>query len=432
MADSDVNAVPGAIAVPGTIAATLDAHVERAATVLYVGYSGGLDSTVLLHAVNRLYPGRVVALHVNHGLHADAGLWQRHCAEVCRDWRIELRSREVSIPGGNVEAAAREARYGFFEEELGVADVLLLAHHQDDQAETVLLRIAQGRGLIGMPGQRSLRNGQLLRPLLKLPRAELERYASSWQLNWVEDPSNADIGFDRNYLRARVLPALRERWPDIGGALEEILAQRRSIDAILLDDLQPENASIEIDGLRGKTTAATVERLRVWLRARHAVAPSGRALASFVAQLDAPTDRQPALVLNVGSLRRYRGRVHHVPDPPRLEVNYLMELPGALSLPHGVLEVTRGHESGFSPTGKVSVVFRRDRAEYNDRLLIRGHRRELKKLWQSAEVPPWERECYPLLMDGAGIVAVPGVGYRDVDPEKQLQVWQANWQPQVH
>ena len=140
MADPDVNAAHGATAVPAAIAALVDGHAERVGTALYVGYSGGLDSTVLLHAVNRRYPGRVVALHVNHGLHTDAGLWQRHCAGACRDWQIELRSREVSIPGGNLEAAARAARYGYFAEVLGPADVLLLAHHQDDQAETVLLR----------------------------------------------------------------------------------------------------------------------------------------------------------------------------------------------------------------------------------------------------------------------------------------------------
>jgi len=425
-------AVPGANAVPGAIAAALDAYAVTGATTLYVGYSGGLDSTVLLHAAHRLYPQRMVALHVNHALHADAGAWQRHCAAVCRDWQIQLLSREVSIAGGNVEAAARAARYGYFEEVLGAADVLLLAHHQDDQAETVLLHIAQGRGLIGMPEQRSLRRGHLLRPLLKLPRTVLEEYASAWKLGWVEDPSNADVAMDRNYLRAHVFPALRARWPGIGGALEEVLAQRRSVDEMLLASLEPEVASIAMSRLRGKSVAAAVELLRVWLLARHAVAPSGRALASFVAQLDTPADRQPALLLNVGSLRRYRDRIHHVSDRPRLEASYALELPGSLSLPHGVLEVVHGCKAGFAPSGAVYVVFRHDRAGYSDKLLLRGHRHVLKKLLQEADVPPWDRGCYPLLVDAAGIVAVPGVGCRDTDPTIQSELWQANWQPRVH
>lgn len=431
MNDSGSGANHVADAVADAVAAALGTHTTG---TLYVGYSGGLDSTVLLHAAHSLCPGRVVALHVNHGLVAEARSWQRHCAALCRDWQIELVSREVSVGAGNVEAAARAARYAFFTEMLNAADVLLLAHHQDDQAETVLLRGAQGRGLIGMPARRPLGRGSLLRPLLGLPRTVLQAYARGRKLDWVEDPTNADVALDRNYLRAHVMPALRARWPRIGAALEDILAQRRSLDEWLLAGLDTESGSLAVDDLRGESAAVAAELLRVWLQSLNVVAPSQRALQSFVAQLDAPVDRQPALDLNAGSLRRYRDRIHHVPDPPAVDASYAVQLPGSLALPHGVLDVARSSAvaaGGFAPAGAVRVVFRRDRAGCGDTLRLRGHRRDLKKLLQDAGVAPWERDCYPLLADSAGIVAIPGIAYRDAEPVAQSERFEANWRPRV-
>ena len=402
--------------------------------MLCVGFSGGLDSTVLLHAAQRLYHGRVIALHVNHGLHADAVAWNEHCAEMCRDWQIEFRSRAVTVHGGNVEAAARAARYTYFAEQLRAADLLLLAHHQDDQAETVLLRLAQGRGLIGMPQMRPVGRGRLLRPLLELPRSELEKYAEAWDLRSVEDPSNADPRFDRNYLRTRVMPVLRSRWPRIGETLQELLAQRRCVDEILLAELEPLSSALAISDLRRPSEVATLELLRVWLLARGAAAPSGRALRSFVAQLDSPADRQPELVLSSGSLRRYRQSIFHVPDCPPLEASYALKLPGGVSLPHGELEVSSAAAKGFTPVGEVHVVFRRDRPECGELLLLRGHRRSVNKLLQAADVPPWDRPNYPLLEDASGLVAIPGIGYRDSDPNLAAghdRQFQAKWRPDV-
>ena len=401
--------------------------------MLYVGYSGGLDSTVLLHVACRLFPERVAALHVNHGLHADAGSWQRHCERVCTDWGVALHSREVEVGSGNLEAAARTARYDYFAEVLGSDDVLLLAHHQDDQAETVLLRIAQGRGLIGMPRRRAVGQGSLLRPLLGVPRAELQAYARLHDLRWVEDPSNTDLALDRNYLRARIMPLLRERWPAIGSAFEELMEQRQSVDELLLAGLDPACGVIAIDDLCNGSEAVSVERLRVWLQARRAVAPSGRALHSFVAQLAAPADRQPELKLNTGTLRRHRESVYHVLEQPAPQASYAVLLPGSVSLPHGELQVSRCEEGGFSAAGEVRIVFRRDRADQDDRLLLRGHRRGVNKLLQEAAVPPWERQRYPLLVDDLGLAAIPGVACRDAGASTRPggKLWQASWRPLV-
>jgi tRNA(Ile)-lysidine synthase len=275
--------------------------------------------------------------------------------------------------------------------------------------------------------------GSLLRPLLSVPRAELQAYARLHDLPWVEDPSNADLALDRNYLRARIMPLLRERWPAIGVAFEELIDQRRSVDEMLLGGLDPASGMIAIDDLRSGPEAVSAERLRVWLLARRAVAPSGRALQSFVAQLAAPADRQPALALNTGTLRRYRESVYHVLEQPALQTSYAVAVPGSVTLPHGELRVSRCEEGGFSASGEVRAVFRRDRVDVDERLLVRGHRRGVNKLLQEAAVPPWERECYPLLIDDMGLAAIPDVACRDAGasmcPEKKL--WQANWRALV-
>ncbi|MCZ6855575.1 MAG: tRNA lysidine(34) synthetase TilS, partial [Gammaproteobacteria bacterium] len=210
---------------------------DREFSRLLVGYSGGLDSTVLLHAVRSAWPeAELVALHVNHGLQPQSLDWEDHCVGVCQRLNVELITVQLSLEvEGNLEAAARTARYQFFSDQLNSNDILLLAHHRFDQAETILLRLVQGRGLIGMPEERSLGRGVVLRPFLDTPRGELEAYAQHHTLSWTEDPSNRDIGFDRNYLRQRVLPELRARWPTVDVSLSDLANRRRQLDAVLVD-----------------------------------------------------------------------------------------------------------------------------------------------------------------------------------------------------
>ena len=184
---------------------------------LFVAYSGGLDSTALLHcAVSAgLAP---TAIHVNHGLHPQSGAWQRHGVSFCEGLGVAIETRRVQAEGG--EAGFREARYAAFDALIGAGDLLLLGHHRTDQAETVLMRLMQGREPLAMPRVRRLRGGgRTLKPWLSLTREELARYARWANLHWIEDPSNAETAFDRNLLRHRILPMLAERWPDVERSL---------------------------------------------------------------------------------------------------------------------------------------------------------------------------------------------------------------------
>jgi tRNA(Ile)-lysidine synthase len=395
--------------------AALAAALQRAPGRLFVGFSGGLDSTVLLHALLARRSGDVTAVHVNHGLHPLAARWQQHCVATCQRWGVALVTESVSVARhGNLEAQARTARYRAFTALLSRPDdCLLLAHHRDDQVETALLRLVQGRGFYGMPAERALGVGRLLRPLLALPRAALEQYAVTWQLDWVEDPANADLRFDRNYLRHAVLPPLRARWPGIDRAVTAALP--------LVPSAALAAGTLVVANVVALPPADAVTLLRGWLAAHGYRAPRRVALAEFVRQLTAGEARQPELVVDGGSLRRFRGRIHLLRAAPRLADEYALPVPGLLRLPHGELHVVPD-PAGFRPHGPCAVRFRHG----GERLLTGGRHRSLKALLQEAGVPPWQRNTLPLIHDDAGLLAVPGVAHRD---GAGGAAFRADWRP---
>jgi tRNA(Ile)-lysidine synthase len=381
------------------VAASLSAVPGR----VFVAFSGGLDSSVLLHAATACRGDGVIAVHVHHGLHPHADRWQTHCERVCGAWQVPLRVAAVTVPRrGSVEAHARAARYRVFERMLDrPGDHLLLAHHLDDQAETLLLRLLQGRGFYGMPASRAIGRGRLVRPLLTLPRADLEAYAEVHGLSWVDDPSNADLRFDRNYVRHRLLPQLRGRWPGVVRAIVGALPAR---DAARLAAAE----TVAIADLGGMPREQAITLIREWLSGHGVAAPRRAALADFLGQLDAPEDRQPRLSLTGAELRRFRGRLHLVRPAPPLADAYGAGAPGLLRLPHGELRLIPD-PNGWRPTGKLEVRFRHG----GERVRWRGHLRTLKQLLHESDLPPWRRDTLPLIFDDQGLVAVPGIAHRD-------------------
>jgi tRNA(Ile)-lysidine synthase len=381
-----------------------------------VGFSGGLDSTVLLHAVaHAAGSAPLQALHVNHGLHPDAEAWQQHCAQVSASLGVAFVSRRVRVSRhGSLEAQARAARYRAFVEVLASGSRLFLAHHRQDQAETVLLRLVQGRGLYGMPQQRALGAGMLVRPLLEVTRADIEAYATQHALVWLDDPSNADQRLDRNFVRHSVLPELRRRWPNVEDSLLAALQRGRLADELLgarLGDLAGADA-LSLAALDRFGGAERVELLRLWLSARNQPAPRRAALEAFLAQLGASADRAPELAVGAWRLRRHGECVHLVPPPPDLQAYYPLPASGVLQLPHGQLRLV-ADPSGFVALGAVEVRFRRG----GERLLNGGLHRSVKHLLQEAGVAPWLRSTYPLLYDSRGLLAVPGLAHRDASNE---------------
>jgi tRNA(Ile)-lysidine synthase len=256
--------------------------IEQSAGPFLVGFSGGLDSTVLLHLLStrsRSSTKTLRAIHVHHGLHPDADAWARHCQAFCATLGIEfmLAPVEVARDGGRgLEAAARDARYACFAQHLRSDETLALAHHQDDQAETVLLRLLRAsasQGLSAMRGRRPFANGLLWRPLLAIPRSALLEYAQAHRLNWIEDPSNVDQSLDRNFLRHRITPVLAERWPHAAAALArsaELLAEdaellRGEADKRLAEVRGSDHSILSTASLLAEEKPWRTRMLRLWL-----------------------------------------------------------------------------------------------------------------------------------------------------------------------
>ena len=407
---------------------------------LFVGFSGGLDSTVLLH-LGRAVDAGVAALHVEHGLHPDSVRWESRCGEFCLELGIRFLSGRAD-PGDGSEAAARAARYAVFDDLLETDDLLLLGHHQDDQAETVLLRLVQGRAPLGMPRTRRLHCGaRILRPWLGTPRETLLRHARDAGLDWIEDPSNARVDFDRNFLRREIIPRLAGRWPGAGKTLAASAATQFARDALLehLADSVPAAArsgigaadvSVAGNGLDGGWKLALREFpaelrapvLRLWLHGLGEFSAAGRALAEFARQFDASADAHPRLALQHGVLRRHGELAVYTGPDFELRPSYRLDLPGALELPHGNL-AAKQHTTGFHATGAVEVRFRRG----GESLRSGGRTRSVKKLMNAADIPPWQRRTWPLIYSGDALLSVPGIATAD-SPEEDPR-WRVTWAP---
>ncbi len=301
------------------VESTLSAHVEQAGSVL-VGYSGGLDSTVLLNAVHELTAGsdcRVSARHVHHGLSSNADAWAEFCVQSCQALGVPIDVVQVSVTnlnGVGLEAAARRLRQGALADH--PADRILLAHHADDQAETLLHNLFRGTGLRGAAAMPE-RNGRLLRPLLALPRSDLLAYARARQLSWIEDESNADARHTRNFLRTRVLPIIADRYPQVGHRLAA--AARRFGEAeSLLDQLarldlgqRPAQFPLSLSLFQDLPEARARNLLRALLGWQGVQPPDERRLVEFVRQVrTARSDRHPRIELGGYVLWCQSGGLH--------------------------------------------------------------------------------------------------------------------------
>lgn len=404
--------------------------------MLWVAYSGGRDSTVLLHALRHC--GRltgalppITAVHVDHGLHPQAASWRAHCARECRRLAIPLRTVRVDArpaTGQSPEAAARDARYAALAGLLGDGDWLLTAHHRDDQAETLLLQLVRGsgpRGLAAMPLRQPLGRGTLVRPLLDFDRAALAAWATGEGLDWVEDPSNRDQALDRNFVRHSVLPLLKTHWPAVDRTLARAADHQQDASALL--DALAEQDLEAIHGRPGEPlpTAALIGRgaararnlLRYWLRRSGLPAPPARVLQRvFDELLPAGADRNPRVHWPGAELRRYRGRLYALvggaPDAAAADVDWDLSAP--LAFAGGLLTAQRVRGAGLRARlcgERVSV--RRRRGGERCRATGRRHHQALKKLIQQAGLPPWERPRLPLIYADGELVQAVGLCIAD-------------------
>lgn len=386
-----------------------------------VALSGGMDSTALLHALAASVDHRnrgLRALHVHHGLQAQADAWAAHCAQTCEALDIPFDVAHVDArdhAGRGREAAARDARYAAFEQHLREGEALALAHHRDDQAETVLLRALRGSGVDGLAAMHALRplgRGRLWRPWLAVPRADIAAFARAGGLRWVEDPSNQDASLDRNHLRQHVLPLLRRQWPGCDAALAAVALQAREArtllddaDAALLGPLLDGAGTLSADGLRAQPAARRRRLLRRWVASRGLPALPGAGVAAVESWLaSARGDAQPCFDWAGTRLRLWRARLHAGPMLPPLPAGLDLSWDGSapLALPDG-------GELAFSPALRIHGM-RVHARRGGERILLpaRAHRHALKHVLQDTGMPPWERERLPLLSAADGELLAAG------------------------
>ncbi|EFB72696.1 MULTISPECIES: tRNA lysidine(34) synthetase TilS [Providencia] len=388
---------------------------------ILVGFSGGIDSTVLLHALYQLkqshFPSlQVRAIHVHHGLNMRADKWEMHCAELCEQWNIPFVCHHVTVDASNngVEAAARDARYQAYRDELLQNEIIVTAQHLDDQAETFLLALKRGSGPAGLSAMRESQpfdatrgNTYLLRPLLDISRQELERYMQEYALPWVEDDSNQDDRYDRNFLRLHIMPRLSERWPHFANAVSRsasLCAEQESLlDELLqdsLDEIVDYRGGLFIDGLVECSIAKRNALLRRWIKLHQLPMPPFNQLERIWQEVAlARQDAEPICRLGDREIRRYQGalwvvrRINSV-----MGMTYDWEYPAPLALPEslGYLIVMNG-QGQIRPPRRDEKVTVRFGLQGSHNIVGRTHSRSSKKLWQELGVAPWMRERTPLI-----------------------------------
>jgi len=393
---------------------------------LLVAFSGGLDSTVLLHQLvswREQSPGVALrAIHIHHGLSAYADAWVAHCELVCAQWGVQLEVVKVTLAeeGLGIEAHAREARYAAFRAALQPGEVLVTAQHLDDQCETLLLALKRGSGPAGLSAmavESDFAGSKLLRPLLNQKRRDLERWAVTHQLRWIEDESNQDDAYDRNFLRLRVVPLLTQRWPHFAEAAARSAAlcgeQEQLLDELLAEELMslmgPEG-QLAIEPLMSVSEARRAALLRRWLAQHQAVMPSRAMLTRLWQEVAlAREDANPQLCLGQFEVRRFQQQLWWIPAYERLaslnmkwaDITHPLLLPDASEL-----HLMAGRDIRAPQNDEpVSVRFT---ASGTLHIVGRHGGRKLKKIWQEMGVAPWLRETAPLLFYGETLIAAAG------------------------
>ena len=424
------------------VAAALAEQVAPGAR-LAIALSGGIDSMLLLDALTRFaaHPLALSAIHVHHGLSPNADRWAEFCSEQCAARNVPLVTHRLLLSrerGASLEALARAARY---ERLLATdVDVIALAHHADDQAETLLLQLLRGAGPHGLAAMPAFRPGRpaLLRPLLELSRGTLAACAAERGLAWIEDESNADRRHARNFIRLDVAPALAARFAGYPGTLAR--AARHQAEAAALAD---ELAALDADGaldpaglsrfrLAALSSARARNLLRWFLREKGLRPPSEASLAEMLRQLVAgDEDARIRIVQDGAEIGTHRGRVViHAPAAAAFERVWHGE--AEVVLPGGVLAFERARGAGVAEAklGHSRVTLRSRGGGERIRLAANRPTHAVKKLLQEARLPPWERQGLPLIWSGDELAAVPGIGVAlafQAAPDEPG--WHVEWRP---
>ena len=418
------------------------------AKVFWIAYSGGCDSHVLLHALVALRPQLtcdIKAIHINHGLSPLANAWEEHCRHTCEKLAVPYSAISVNAKQAKAspEEAARHARYAEWRKLLNKDEVLLLAHHQDDQAETVLIQLLRGagvKGLAAMPRQQKFAQGLLCRPMLSFMREEIYSYGVEHGLNWIDDPSNFDTDFDRNFLRHEVVPLLETRWPSLKKTLSRTASHQGEANRLLTELAHQDwlliqsNNQINIGQLTKLDQPRQRNVVRYWLATIcQLTLPDTIHLQRILNEvLTAAEDAKPEVIWRGGEVRRFQGLLYgqekHLEPENNLILNW-SDLGQPLKLNNNGTMLTakasvgEGLSQAKMLNSDVSVRYRQGGESCRPK--GRGQTHQLKKLFQEWQVPPWLRASVPLIYVDGELAQV--LGYCHCEPfaaDKNESSWQ--------
>lgn len=413
----------------------LKTHTQAGAFFL-LALSGGVDSIVLLHVLKSLkekFSFQLHALHVHHGLSVFADDWVEYCQQVCGDLNVPLSVVKVQVDRASksgIEAAARTARYqvlfAYRDENNLQPDFILTAHHEQDQAETLLLQLSRGAGVKGLAGMALLDDEKrLLRPMLTIAKEKILAYANDHKLRWCEDDSNDNINFERNFLRHEILPIWSARQqalvPNLVRSAAHLAEASDLLETLAQIDAKPliKNNSLCLDGLKKLSLVRAKNCLRWWLSSFAIRMPNTEYLNEILVQLfSAKQDAQIDLKLQAYTLKRFQHRAYLVSGFSTQAFDIVWRGEENIQLPNGVLEIRANSKDGDFASLEKSLLSIRSR-QSGERLKIAKNRpaRTLKYLMQEAGIPPWQRNTWPLVYWNQTLVCVPSIGVVDHVPE---------------
>lgn len=406
---------------------------------IYVALSGGLDSACLLHALWQVnlknpLPQRICVLHVHHGLSANADHWLNFCAQKVSTYGFEFQSEKVILSGqGSIEDQARESRYGVFKNYLTDADVVLMAHHSDDQVETFMMRLMRGSGLTGlsaMESKRDLGKGELLRPWLHVSRKELEHYKKQNHIEHIEDESNADASFDRNWWRHHLLPTLNKRFSQSQTSILKTIDVLQQEHDLLQELLEPiylktiiakqaysfsEHASVDIAVMAEQSHTLRQQILRLWL-AKHNIYPrlNSKQLQKIWSEVAlAKADANPKFVWQGHEIRRYQNQLfilNTLPNETNVNADSQNRPFTGESIKLTLGELVCGPCDKSTAQGLIQGDY--ELAFYQGGLKAKPlgqQTKNLKKWMMAHNIPPWLRPFWPLLLKDGQVACVPGL-----------------------
>jgi len=410
-----------------------DVTVLSSGKRVWLAFSGGVDSHVLLHILaTSQHPEltNIGAIYIDHGLQKQSSDWAKHCADICADLDVDFQCLTVEVANIEklgMEAAARAARYQAMQDFLSDSDVLLTAQHQHDQAETLFLQLLRGagpKGLAAMGRCSSLGQLDLIRPLLDISQQDILSYAHQYELSWIEDPSNTDTRWSRNYLRHNVWPIIEQRWPQAATTLSrsaqhcaeasELLAELAEQDMLLLD-ITTESPSLPIEPLMTLSSARQRNLLRHVIELKKLNMPSATVLQCVIDEVClAAQDCEPLVSWLGVEVRRFQNRLYFMPPLKPHQPDYSIPFKDCSDI-----SLQNCHSVGWKisvgeglPFAKIEKGLRVGFRQGGERIQLHGqsHHKSLKHLFQQWHIPPWKRDRIPLIFCKDKLVAIVGYG----------------------